>query len=356
MIKSYDVGSMPFEDDYKKFLVECGKLEKYFEKKIVESFIDKILCGIDVPNYPQYRDMNEMFLEKFGGLIKTKDGYMLEKPLTVKYEKRKIEEVEVLKRNLGKISEKVGFKVKIKICVTGPHTLSWVFAYRDPEIFLQISDVLTRIVEENIFKVKNGEISILSLDEPLFGVVDDSRLDYGSTGRENLMKAWEKIFYTAFSKNVETVLHLHNTTDPLYWDIKSLKIIESHVEDPLYTSKYTRKMLEQTDKFLKASVTPTDFDKLIKQKIEKEYPQKENILQVIGEVWKEIKRGKLNPKIFLEDIKIIQLRLEHIIKMFGVERILYAGPECGLKSFPTYQCALECLKNVSDATKNLKSI
>jgi len=46
MIKSYDVGSMPFEDDYKKFLVECGKLEKYFEKKIVESFIDKVLCGI----------------------------------------------------------------------------------------------------------------------------------------------------------------------------------------------------------------------------------------------------------------------------------------------------------------------
>jgi len=45
-----------------------------------------------------------------------------------------------------------------------------------------------------------------------------------------------------------------------------------------------------------------------------------------------------------------------LIKMFGVERILYAGPKCGLKSFPTYQCALECLKNVSEATKNLKSI
>ena len=63
--------------------MNAESLKNILRKKIVESFIDKILCGIDVPNYPQYRDMNEMFLEKFGGLIKTKDGYMLEKPLTV---------------------------------------------------------------------------------------------------------------------------------------------------------------------------------------------------------------------------------------------------------------------------------
>ena len=46
------------------------------EKLIVESFLDKILAGIDVPNYPQFRDMNEMFLEIIGEIEKIREGYV----------------------------------------------------------------------------------------------------------------------------------------------------------------------------------------------------------------------------------------------------------------------------------------
>lgn len=352
MVLTYDVGSLPFENDYEVFLDESKDFGEYFRRMIVESFIDKVFCGIDVPNYPQYKDMNEMFLEKIDGITKIDNFWVLKENLTVKLGRKEIAEVKALKKSLKEICEKTGLeKVKIKICITGPHTLSWVFVYRDSEIFTQLANVLVRIVESNIFKEKNGEVFLLSVDEPTFGTCDDPQLDYGSAGRESLLKAWEKIFYQASSKNIQTILHLHSTRDPLFWDIKNLKIVESHINDPLYSSKQTKRMLEEKDKFVKASVASTDFDQLIKQKIEKKFSKNENVFQKIGEIWSEIRNGKTDPRIFFEDQKTILERLKKTINLFGVERVLYAGPECGLKSFPTYRCAIEYLKHISNSIK-----
>jgi len=70
MTRSCDVGSMPFVGDSKKFVEGASRFSLYsaeesaefFEKKVLEGLLDKIRVGIDVPNYPQFRDMNEMFL------------------------------------------------------------------------------------------------------------------------------------------------------------------------------------------------------------------------------------------------------------------------------------------------------
>ncbi len=352
MVLTYDVGSLPFEGDYEAFLNESEKVGEYFRKKVVEGFIDKIFYGMDIPNYPQYKDMNEMFLEKIDGISRMGDGWVLEENLRVKSGKEEIAEVKALKISLKEICEKTGLeRIKVKICITGPHTLSWVFVYRDPEIFLQLANVLAKIAESNIFREKHGEVFLLSVDEPTFGTCDDPQLDYGSVGRENLLKAWEKIFYKASSKNIQTILHLHSTRDSLFWDIKNLKIVESHVNDPLYSSKQAKRMLEEKDKFIKASIALTDFDQLIKQKVEKKISKDENILQKIGELWSKIKKEKIDPKTFFEDQKIVLERLIKTINLFGVERVPYAGPECGLKSFPTYKCAIEYLKHVSKSIK-----
>jgi len=42
------------------------------------------------------------------------------------------------------------------------------------------------------------------------------------------------------------------------------------------------------------------------------------------------------------------LRLRRAVERFG-ERVAYAGPECGLRGFPTYESALECLRRVARA-------
>jgi methionine synthase II (cobalamin-independent) len=78
----------------------------------------------------------------------------------------------------------------------------------------------------------------------------------------------------------------------------------------------------------------------------------------IAEAWTNIKSQKTDPEIFLEGIDLMKKRLVEVVGRFDVERVPYAGPECGLKGFPTYQCALKYLRRVSNAiksvTKNVK--
>jgi hypothetical protein len=75
------------------------------------------------------------------------------------------------------------------------------------------------------------------------------------------------------------------------------------------------------------------------------------INEKIGEAWRKLREGKVNPLIFLESTDSMQKRLIRLIENFGSNRIAYSVPECGLRGFPTYECALECLRRVAEATK-----
>jgi len=362
MIKSCDVGSLPLIGDVERFLEGATRFEssptektaKYFERMIVEGFFDKLRAGIDVPNYPQFRDMNRMFLGMIDGVEKAKDGYMETGILSLRAEESCIPEVSVVKENSQQIYERISEPFQVKVCVTGPYTLSSLFVYRDKEIFSRVGEMISQIVENNLFNGKYGSASLVAIDEPIFGLLDDPLIDRGSEGREHLRKAWESIFHRAHSKGIQTCIHLHNTADELFWEVESLNIIESHVDDPIYQTGKTKELLESTDKFLKASVCITDFDRLIRESITTASQQKMRGLTInekIAEAWRGVKSGNLDPKVFLESDRLMKKRLIKIVNQFGVERILYAGPECGLGGFPTYECALEYLRRVSDAVK-----
>ncbi len=362
MIKSCDVGSLPLIGDVERFLEGATRFEssptektaKYFERMIVEGFFDKLRAGIDVPNYPQFRDMSRMFLGMIDGVEKAKDGYMETGILSLRAEESCIPEVSVIKENSQQIYERISEPFQVKVCVTGPYTLSSLFVYRDREIFSRVGEMISQIVENNLFNGKYGSVSLVAMDEPIFGLLDDPLIDRGSEGREHLRKAWESIFHTAHSKGIQTCIHLHNTADELFWEVEPLSIIESHVDDPIYQTGKTKELLESTDKFLKASVCITDFDSLIRESITVASQQKISELTInekIAETWRRVKSGNLDPKVFLESDRLMKKRLIKIANKFGVDRILYAGPECGLGGFPTYECALEYLRRVSDAVK-----
>ncbi|RJS88740.1 hypothetical protein CW700_06925, partial [Candidatus Bathyarchaeota archaeon] len=85
MIESYDVGSLPINGDVEvlrrgaaiygsilRFLRGPEDAEvrssKTFEERVLRSFLDKLRAGVDIPNYPQFRDMNLMFLEMLEGI------------------------------------------------------------------------------------------------------------------------------------------------------------------------------------------------------------------------------------------------------------------------------------------------
>jgi len=363
MIKSCDVGSLPFQNNVEKFLEGAARFGlypnddsvKYFEKRVIEGFLDKVEAGIDVPNYPQFRDMNEMFLAMMEGVEKVKGGYIWTKIPSVTENRSHIPELTAIKRNSQMIREKTGEPFQVKVCVTGPYTLSSLFIHRDNEIFGRLGNTISQIVENNIFSGKDGSVGLVAVDEPVFGMLDDPLIDYGSEGRENLRKAWETIFHKVKSRNVQGLLHLHNTADGLFWEVKSLNIIDSHVDDPLYQMKKTREQLEATDKFLKASICTVEFDTLIKRRIMETSRQKMTetaINEKIAEVWTGIKSQKTDPEIFLEDADLMKKRLVEVVERFGVELIPYAGPECGPKGFPTYECALECLRRIASTVKS----
>ena len=103
MIESYDVGSLPPKIKHKEMLELFSAYEKgvnsgfpqSLEEIIVETFLDKALAGIDIPNYPQFRDMNEMFLQMINGIEKIKEGYVEIESLSLKHGKEKIPEAHI---------------------------------------------------------------------------------------------------------------------------------------------------------------------------------------------------------------------------------------------------------------------
>lgn len=362
MIKSCDSGSMPFQGDSAKFLEGAQRFSlnpndesaMYFEKKLVESFLDKIRINIDVPNYPQFRDMNEMFLSMIDGVEKIDAGYLETKITSLKKDDSKIAEILAIEKNSELIHENTRNTFEVRVCVTGPYTLASFFPYKDEGTFSRLANVISELLELNLFSNKHGKTSLVSVDEPSFGLLDDPLIDFGSQGRENLLNAWETIFHKIKSKNAQTMIHLHSTANPLFWEVPSLAVIDSHVEDPLHQMKKTKELLEQKDKFLKASLTVNDFDKLIDQKIVADSPElaESDVNEKIAEVWTGIKQGKVDPDQFLDTIETMKKRLTNVVERFGEDRIMYAGPECGLKGYPSYKNALECLRRVSSAVES----
>lgn len=369
-IKSYDVGSMPFIGEFDKFSrgamifdsilpllhdIKHPSYEsiRYFEDKVINGFLDKLESGINVPNYPQFRDMNAMFLDSIDGIRRSENGYIMIKSLSVKSEMAKIPEVQVIKRNSKKIYEKLGNPFKMKICITGPYTLSSLFLDRRFGVFSELSEVLLKFISNNIYKDKYSEVELITIDEPSFGFLSNPLIDYGTEGREELLKAWENVFHEAVSKGASSCLHLHNTADELFWETKSLNIVESHADDPIYESKRVKQILKKKDKFLKASICITDFDRLIREKIlAVSYIDEATLMQRVEKAWTGIKQGRIDPRDFLESAEIMGKRLRKIVDNYGIERVPYAGPECGMRSFPNYECALEYLKRVSNTIKD----
>ncbi len=367
MVLTYDVGSIPFPGEFEKFIKgsrvnpllgllshRVNSVERgYFEDKVVEGFVDKIKVGISVPNYPQFRDMNEMFLNCIVGIAKTKAGYTVVDRIALIEAQSIIPEVDVIKERAREISERAGGPFKIKICVTGPYTLSSLFVGRESQLFIELGSIISKFIDSNIFDEKFSKVDLVAVDEPVFGFIDDPLLDYGQVGREDLLKAWENIFHRIKQKGVKSIIHLHKTTNDLFWNVKSLDIVESHVNDALYFSPRTKEYLEKSDKFLKASICITDLDNLIRNiEMTRGVTDEAKISQKIADTWTNIRRGRLDPILLLESSDMILDRLRQILRQYE-ERVLYAGPECGLESFPTYDSAIECLHRVAYAAQQL---
>ena len=359
-VLSCDVGSLPPTTDVS--LLDRGAQDVLrpgrassgaaleFKRVVLSALRDKLSAGIDVPTYPQFRDMNQMFLSAFSGL-ELIEGRFVEAG-RLRAQDPRIAEVVVARESAPELAESLDMdRIRLRVCVTGPHTLSFQFAFRSPGLLARLGKVLADVVRANICSNKRFEVAILALDEPTFGLVDDPLVEPGSEGREALLRAWEEVFSAARARGVMTCLHLHSTADGLFWAVESLDMVESHVGDTLYESARTARALEEHDKLLRASICRTDYDSLVRAKLEAGMPGagESVIAERLGEAWRAISAGELDPNAFLEPVELMAERLRAIIERFGPERVPFAGPECGLRGFPTYRCAIECLRRAAEA-------
>jgi 5-methyltetrahydropteroyltriglutamate--homocysteine methyltransferase len=339
IVETCDTGSLPFVGDFDHYLkvasayAEATPLSEmtesfraYFDDKVEKGFLVKRKAGIDIPNYPQFRDMSEMFFEVLTGISKTAKGYSQTDSIGVQVGLSEIPEVATLRINAKRIADISGSLVRLKVSVTGPYTLASMLSEKYSETFTSLAGALSTIVDANIFKGKYGEVELLFIEEPLFGLVDDPLLDFGQKGRESLLHAWEQILSAAKSKGVQTGIHLHSTNDGLFWDAKALDIVESHVVDPFYESIETKKNLQRTDKFAKASIAVTDFDHLIRNRIVEEgkNTRESSLNERTGDVWNRILKNSVDPLQFLEDTDLMKKRLRTITRILGSERVPYA--------------------------------
>lgn len=334
MILFDDIGSFPLPEDITKDWI--AHAVKTADPKLTAVLRDamrqKIEAGVDVPTYPQFQDMNQQFLSIIN------DESCTEEPLIVRREKARIMELEAVEEVGAEYYRKNGKELNVRLCVTGPVELYLKqfgqTSYTD--ILNAYATSIDRFISNSIENARQIRISAISIDEPSIGI--NPQVMFSDS---DLVAALEKAAKTAGYNKIDTQMHLHS---PLHYklicNVPSIGIVGvESAAHPSYLDLIDKKDLVDHDKFLRIGAARTDIF---------------NMASVLNEkygmnVWKE--PSKLSEIITeMETPAIIGKRLEKAYAIFG-DRIKYAGPDCGLGSWPTQGLASGLLKNTGAGIK-----
>ncbi len=310
-----DIGSFPLPEGITREWVKENINTKEYEEMVQRAFAMKLKAGVECPNYPQFRDMNEMFLELIRNPGLQEDAFLIRKEDAV------IRELECL--------EGLNYDGGVRVCITGPFELY----YREfgATIF---DDVLENIAESLARFARNAvrsklNVECISLDEPSLGTNPELQ-----PSTEQLSLAFEK-----FSVDADVQIHLHS---PLFYtyilEIESIDVIGIEAaKDPKALDFVDREEVESFDKGLRVGIARSDIDGIIAEYNSRHgvnaWSDHELILKAIDEI---------------ESPEVIQNRLNTIIERFG-DAVAYIGPDCGLFSFPSQEAAVKLLENVRKA-------
>ncbi|AGK61870.1 Methionine synthase II (cobalamin-independent) [Archaeoglobus sulfaticallidus PM70-1] len=315
-----DIGSFPLPEGITKEWVEENLSSREFEEMCQRAFVMKVKSGVEVPNYPQFRDMVKMFLDLM------KDEAFQESPYLIKKENAIIPELESLK--------KLSYGSGIRICLTGPFEIYLKefgpVIYED--VLSAISKSIARFAENAIKSSLN--VTCISIDDPSLGLNPELQ-----PTPEQMELAYEN-----FDFSVDVQIHLHA---PLYYqkflEIEAIDVIGvESAKDENVMNFIDAEELESYDKMLRIGISRSDIDALIA-----EFNTKHNV-----NAWKD--RDLIVKAIDeLESPEKIYERIEKAYNIFG-ELIAYVGPDCGLGGFPTQESAVKLLENTAEAISRFK--
>jgi 5-methyltetrahydropteroyltriglutamate--homocysteine methyltransferase len=293
---------------------------KYFSRVILDAFKAKCLTGLDVVNYPQQYD----------GVLQVSDVVhvaMSTGTFIVDEKDAFLPEVELIKQEAASISEEIGGKIKLRVCLFGPmeQYLKEMGTVAYSDVLNGFAETIRRFARNSLLDNKYVKTEVVSIDEPSFGMVDVA------AEKETLIEVLNKAF--DFSGAVRQI-HLHSSTrlaDCL--KIKNIDVVSFEgAASPRNVEAVTKKMLDQTDKQIRVGISRTDIDTILAELNDKGFP-------------------KPTPEQIVENEETMRKRFEAAKEKFG-ERLAFVGPDCGLGSWPSQEAALLLLKRTVAAVKN----
>lgn len=297
---------------------------KQFNEVVSGMMQKKIDSGIMRPNFPQVMDMISSFSFIIESFCEPEEPWIVRKKNAV------IPEVSSLGDVARKHFEERGIPLELRVCVTGPLELYLAKAglQVQGDLLQNIARSVSRFIENSILDGKYLKTRTVCIDEPSLGLNPNVIVD-----RDDLISAFE----TATARGLDVQIHLHspNPVDLIY-EVDGVDVIGvESAEDPKALEEVDKRDLESYDKFLRVGVSRT------------------NIYGIMADYREEKASSPKNPAdavSFLESIKVIRGRLDRAYSLFG-ERIKYAGPDCGLGSWPDQESAVQLLKNTSVAVE-----
>ncbi|MCL2549866.1 MAG: methionine synthase [Methanimicrococcus sp.] len=329
-----DIGSFPLPPGVSKTALSDAAFDRGDDEALFSVLNDifgmKVAAGVQIPTYPQVRDMNEQFLRPM------KNDACCAGPFELKEECAKTVEMEAIEIYCKRLYEELGEKPRVRMCVTGPTELFLKefggASYAD--IYQLFAKDVNLFVHKAIKDAKNYTISTVSVDEPSIGINPDLSLP-----ADEIIEALTTSGSAAAKSGADVQIHIHS---PLYYDLacraETIDVIGMEsAATPSYADMIDRKVLEDYDTFVRAGVSRTDIFNLAGTLNEK----------YGGNVWgkPDILREVVTE---METPALIEKRLRNLYAVFG-DRIKYAGPDCGLGSWPSQELAAALIKNTGIA-------
>jgi 5-methyltetrahydropteroyltriglutamate--homocysteine methyltransferase len=327
-----DIGSYPLPQGVTKEWVQKAFSKQSEREKLFQiinaAFQQKVDAGVEAPTYPQYQDMNEQFLSVI------RDPENTEEPFKVKEKAARILELEAVQPAAQMYMQSHGEKQNTRVCVTGPLEmyLKEFGGTEYTDILYLLAESVDRFLKNSIENSGYLNISVVSIDEPSIGINPQVMFD-----DDELIQALKIATRSAHRKGIDVQIHLHS---PLHYklacDTSQINVIGvESAGHPSYLDLIDKRVLDESDSFLRVGIARTDIS---------------NLVSVLNDkygtnVWKDPSRIQ-EIVTGLETPDVIAKRLEKAYSIFG-ERIKYVGPDCGLGSWPSQQIASQLLQNVA---------
>lgn len=305
-----DIGSYPLPNGIRL----DGLSREQYLRMVKDTLAQKIAAGVEVPTYPQFRDMIRMFLDP----IEKPENQ--ESPYLIKKENAEIVELQA-----------VPLGGRVRVCVTGPVELYLTAfgATNYTDILYNLARSVARFLERAL---ESGKVAVASLDEPSLGLSSTIVFE-----EEEILKALE--IASGPCKGIDCEVHLHS---PLYAEpcarVPGLRIIGvESAAHPDYLKLIDRKLLEETNTYLRVGIARTDILSMAA-----------SLNDRLGiNLWDD--PARLEREILaMESVEVISRRLEAARKSFG-DRLRAVGPDCGLGSWPSQSMAGLLLTNCAAA-------